>query len=181
MNYTEPIRNKDLLGDIARYLKSNNKRDYVLFSLAVYSGLRITDILNLRVKDVKNRHEFVMIEKKTRKRKTLNINPNLQNIIKTFIKNRDDREYIISYRDNGEKPISRARAFQIIKNCGDKFNLRISPHSLRKTFGYFHYKTNKDIIILQKIFNHSHTDVTFRYIGVNSETIKNSINNLKFW
>lgn len=181
MNYTEPIRNKDLLGDIARYLKSNNKRDYVLFSLAVYSGLRITDILNLRVKDVKNRHEFVMIEKKTRKRKTLNINPNLQNIIKTFIKNRDDREYIISYRDSGEKPISRARAFQIIKNCGDRFDLRISPHSLRKTFGYFHYKTNKDIIILQKIFNHSHTDITFRYIGVNSETIKNSINNLKFW
>jgi len=59
--------------------------------------------------------------------------------------------------------------------------LRISPHSLRKTFGYFHYKTNKDIIILQKIFNHSHADITFRYIGVNSETIKKSINNLKFW
>lgn len=181
MNYTEPIRDKELLGDIARYLKSNNKRDYVLFSLAVYSGLRITDILNLRVRDVKNRNEFIMIEKKTGKRKTLNINPNLQNIIKAFIKNRDDREYIISYRDNGEKPISRARAFQIIKNCGDRFDLRISPHSLRKTFGYFHYKTNKDIIILQKIFNHSHADVTFRYIGVNSETIKNSINNLKFW
>lgn len=181
MNYTEPIRDKELLGDIARYLKSNNKRDYVLFALAVYSGLRITDILNLRVKDVKNRNEFIMTEKKTGKRKTLNINPNLQNIIKAFIKNRDDREYIISYRDNGEKPISRARAFQIIKNCGDRFNLRISPHSLRKTFGYFHYKTNKDIIILQKIFNHSHTDITFRYIGVNSETIKNSINNLKFW
>ena len=181
MNYTEPIRDKELLGEIARYLKSNNKRDYVLFSLAVYSGLRITDILNLKVKDVKNRNEFVLIEKKTGKRKTLNINPNLQNILKSFIKNRDDREYIISYRDNGDKPISRARAFQIIKNCGDRFDLRISPHSLRKTFGYFHYKTNKDIIILQKIFNHSHADTTFRYIGVNSETIKNSINNLKFW
>ncbi|AID45455.1 Phage protein site-specific recombinase, phage integrase family [Candidatus Arthromitus sp. SFB-mouse-NL] len=181
MNYTEPIRDKELLGGIARYLKSNNKRDYVLFSLAVYSGLRITDILNLKVRDVKNKNEFILVEKKTGKRKTLNINPNLQNILKSFIKNRDDREYIISYRDNGENPISRARAFQIIKSCGDRFDLRISPHSLRKTFGYFHYKTNKDIIILQKIFNHSHTDITFRYIGVNSETIKKSINNLKFW
>lgn len=181
MNYTEPIRDKELLGEIARYLKSNNKRDYVLFSLAVYSGLRITDILNLKVKDVKNRNEFILVEKKTGKRKTLNINPNLQNILKSFIKNRDDKEYIISYRDNGDRPISRARAFQIIKSCGDRFDLRISPHSLRKTFGYFHYKTNKDIIILQKIFNHSHSDITFRYIGVNSETIKSSINNLKFW
>lgn len=181
MNYTEPIKDKELLKDIAKYLKNSNERNYILFSLAVYSGLRITDILNLRVKDVKNRNEFVLVEKKTGKRKTLNINPNLQNILKTFIKNRDEREYIISYRDNGERPITRGRAFQIIKNCGDKFDLRISPHSLRKTFGYFHYKANKDIIILQKIFNHSHTDITFRYIGVNSETIKNSINNLKFW
>ena len=52
MNYTEPIRDRDILGDIADYLKTNNKRDYVLFALAVYSGLRIIDILNLRVRDV---------------------------------------------------------------------------------------------------------------------------------
>ena len=86
MNYTEPIKDKEFLRDIARYLKNSNERNYILFSLAVYSGLRITDILNLKVKDVKNRNEFVLVEKKTGKRKTLNINPNLQNILKTFIK-----------------------------------------------------------------------------------------------
>ncbi len=181
MNYTEPIKDKELIKDIAKYLKHNNERDYILFALGVYSGLRITDILNLRVRDVKNRSEFILIEKKTKKRKVLNINPNLKMMLVRFVKNRDDREYIISYRDNGDNPITRARAFQIIKSCGDKFGLRLSPHSLRKTFGYFHYKTNKDVVILQKIFNHSHPDITFRYIGINSETIKNSINNLKLW
>ena len=74
MNYTEPIKDKELLRDIAKYLKNSNERNYILFSLAVYSGLRITDILNLKVKDVKNRNEFVLVEKKTGKRKTLNIN-----------------------------------------------------------------------------------------------------------
>ena len=181
MNYTEPIKDKELLRDIAKYLKNSNERNYILFSLAVYSGLRITDILNLRVKDVKNRNEFVLVEKKTGKRKTLNINPNLQNILKTFIKNKKDNEYLISSRDSGNKPLTRIRAFQILQDIGDKFNIRISPHSLRKTFGYFHYKTNRDIVLLQKIFNHSHPEVTFRYIGVNSETMKKSIDNLKFW
>ena len=181
MNYTEPIRDKELLGEIARYLKSNNKRDYVLFSLAVYSGLRITDILNLKVKDVKNRNEFILVEKKTGKRKTLNINPNLQNILKSFIKNRDDKEYIISYRNKGNKPISRTRAFQIVQEIGREFDLHLSPHSLRKTFGYFHYKMNRDIVTLQKIYNHANSDVTYRYIGINSETIKKSINSLKLW
>ena len=181
MNYTEPIKDKELLKDIAKYLKNSNERNYILFSLAVYSGLRITDILNLKVKDVKNRNEFVLVEKKTGKRKTLNINPNLQNILKTFIKNKEDNEYLISSRDSGDKPLTRIRAFQIMQDIGDKFNIRISPHSLRKTFGYFHYKTNRDIVLLQKIFNHSHPEVTFRYIGVNSETTKKSIDILKFW
>lgn len=181
MNYTEPIRNRDTLKEMAKHFKNNNDRDYVLFALAVYSGLRITDVLNLKVKDVKNKSEFILVEKKTGKRKTLNINPNLQNILKTFIKNKEDNEYLISSRDSGDKPLTRIRAFQIMQDIGDKFNIRISPHSLRKTFGYFHYKTNRDIVLLQKIFNHSHPEVTFRYICVNSETTKKSIDSLKFW
>lgn len=180
MNYTEPIKDKDVLKDIAKYLKNNNERDYVLFSLGVYSGLRITDILNLRIVNVKNRTEFILVEKKTGKRKTLNINTNLQRILKQFIKDKNEREYLIS-GNGGRKPLSRVRAFQILKNIGNEFDINISPHSLRKTFGYFHYKANKDIILLQKIFNHSSPEVTFRYIGINSETIKKSIDTLNFW
>ncbi len=181
MNYTEPIRDRDILGDIADYLKTNNKRDYVLFALAVYSGLRIIDILNLRVRDVKNKSEFVLIEKKTGKRKVLSINPNLRSILNSFVRNKSDRAYIISYRNKGNKPISRTRAFQIVQEIGREFDLHLSPHSLRKTFGYFHYKMNRDIVTLQKIYNHANSDVTYRYIGINSETIKKSINSLKLW
>ncbi len=64
-------KRQGIIREIARYLKSNNKRDYVLFSLAVYSGLRITDILNLKVKDVKNRNEFILVEKKKQVRERL--------------------------------------------------------------------------------------------------------------
>lgn len=181
MNYTYPIRDRDTLKDIAIYMRNNNDRDYVLFALAVYSGLRITDILNLRVKDLKNKREVNVIEKKTGKRKALTINPFLQNILKPYLKNKRDMDYVISCVGKDNKPISRVRAFQIIKNVGEQFDVKLSPHSLRKTFGYFHYQENKDVIILQKIFNHSHPDVTFRYIGVDSETIKKSIDNLRLW
>ena len=71
MNYTEPIKDKELLKDIAKYLRNSNERNYILFSLAVYSGLRITDILNLKVKDVKNRNEFVLVEKENRQEKNI--------------------------------------------------------------------------------------------------------------
>ena len=37
MNTVEPIRDMDLVMDLADYLKSNNERDYVLFMFGIYS------------------------------------------------------------------------------------------------------------------------------------------------
>lgn len=44
MNTVEPIRDMDLVMDLADYLKSNNERDYVLFMFGIYTGLRISDM-----------------------------------------------------------------------------------------------------------------------------------------
>ena len=181
MNYTYPIRDREILRDIAIYIRDSNDRDYVLFALAVYSGLRITDILNLRVKDLKNKREINVIEKKTGKRKMLTINPFLQNILKPYLKNKGNMEYVISFTGKENKPISRVRAFQIIKNVGEKFDIKLSPHSLRKTFGYFHYQENKDVIVLQKIFNHSDPSITLIYIGIEQSEINKKMSRFKLY
>ena len=70
--------------DIARYLKQNNERDYVMFTTGIYSGLRVSDILKLRVKDVRGKDYIAMREKKTKKEKRFIINKNL----KKFLKNK---------------------------------------------------------------------------------------------
>lgn len=53
----------------------------------------------------------------------------------------------------------------------------IGTHTMRKTFGYWYYKQTKDIATLQMILNHSHPEITLRYIGVTDEEIENSLNN----
>jgi integrase len=40
----------------------------------------------------------------------------------------------------------------------------IGTHTLRKTFGYWHYKQFRDVAELQKILNHSHPEITLRYL-----------------
>ena len=49
-----------------------------------------------------------------------------------------------------------AAAYKIINGVAKSVGIRekIGTHTLRKTFGYHHYKKNKDVAILQKIFNH---------------------------
>ena len=66
MNSVEPIRNKDDIQAMKDYLKEWNERNYMLFLFGINSGLRISDILQLRVKDVSGWSVRIR-EKKTRK------------------------------------------------------------------------------------------------------------------
>ena len=55
------------------------------------------------------------------------------------------------------------------KACGIQYH--VGTHSLRKTFGYRFFKATGDVITLQKIFNHSSSAITLRYIGIDNEAI----------
>ena len=55
-----------------------------------------------------------------------------------------------------------------------KVEAKTGTHTMRKTFGYHHYKKFKDIAMLQKIFNHCSPEVTLRYIGIEQEQIEES-------
>ncbi|NMM54984.1 tyrosine-type recombinase/integrase [Paenibacillus aquistagni] len=63
-------------------------------------------------------------------------------------------------------------AYKIIRRLGEEYNVRnVGTHSLRKTYGYFLYHQDKDIGMLQKIFNHSDPSFTLRYIGIIQDTM----------
>ena len=58
-------------------------------------------------------------------------------------------------------------------------SINVGTHTMRKTFGYHHYKQFNDIALLQKILNHSSPSITLRYIGIDQETIDISYNNFE--
>ena len=80
MNTVEPIREYDLILDIADYLKDKRERDYVLFMTGIYLGRRISDILPFRVRDIKDREHIYIAEEKTGKEIKIAINQELQAI-----------------------------------------------------------------------------------------------------
>lgn len=64
MNFVQPIRDPEIVADIKVYLKESNARNFIMFLLGVDTGLRICDVLKLRVRDVTGTHIEVR-EKKT--------------------------------------------------------------------------------------------------------------------
>lgn len=182
MNYVEPIRDPALVKQICIYLKKNNPRNFIMFYIGIYSGLRISDIIKLRVIDVLNKNNINLRERKTGKQKIYAINPALKKELKAYCEGKHLNEYLIKSREGGNKPISRERAYQIIREIGELFGIpNLGTHSLRKTFGYHHYMQYKDVVMLQKIFNHASPAITLKYIGIEQETIDKSIKNFKIF
>lgn len=65
MNYVDSIRDKKKISSILAYLRKENERDFIMFMLGFHTGLRISDILNLKVRDVKNKKRIYLKEHKT--------------------------------------------------------------------------------------------------------------------
>ncbi len=182
MNYVEPIREPEKVKLISTFLKQNSERNYIMFMIGIYSGLRISDILQLRVKDIINKDSIYIKEKKTKKTKLFPINPILKKEIKSYCIGKDLNEYIVKSRKGKNKPITREMAYKILSETGNLFNLpNLGTHTLRKTFGYHHYMQYKDVALLQEIFNHSSPTITLRYIGIDQEKINKSIKNFKIF
>lgn len=182
MNYVEPIRDMNKLEDILTYLKKTNPRNYIMFLLGLYTGLRISDILKLQVKHIRGKDSIRIREKKTSKFKIIRMNKMLRCELEKYIDGKEEYEYLIANTKDGHAPITRQHAYKIIKDTCNKFGIQnVGTHSLRKTFGYNYYNMTKDVAILQNIFNHSDPSVTLRYIGINQDKISDAYESLKYF
>lgn len=174
MGTVEPIRELKHLRNLEDYFAQKNKRDLLLFTIGINCGLRISDIVALNVGDVQNKSYIQIIEKKTGKYKKFPINDKLKPMFEEFTKGKaSDEPLFITIFNNR---LDRFGAYYILKEAAKNINLeeKIGTHTMRKTFGYHHYKRFKDIAILQKIFNHSTPQITLRYIGIDQEQIDDS-------
>lgn len=177
MSTVEPIRNKKDIQKVEKILAKQCKRDLLLFTIGTNCGLRISDILRLNVADVRNKTHIQLIEKKTGKYKKFPINIKLKPLLEDFIIGRKNDEPLFLSRWGHR--LDRVTAYYIIRNACEQAKLheKIGTHSMRKSFGYHHYQQFKDIVILQKIFNHSSPQITLRYIGIEQDEIDYSYNN----
>jgi integrase len=190
MEFVQPIRDRKKVESMRRYL-AGNKRDALLFTLGINSGLRISDILRIEVHDVidergRIREHYELREKKTRKAKRFPFAKNTQKAIAEYLDGYDgdrSRPLFVSRKSNDDgdpRPISRQQAYDILNDAAQAVGITesIGTHSLRKTFGYHAYKAGTDITLLQHILNHSAPSVTLRYIGITQDDIDDVVINL---
>ena len=170
MKEVQPIRNLEKIRDMKNQLALSGARNVLLFSMGINTGLRISDLLSLKVEDVRGVNQYVLKEKKTGKSKRILLHA-VQNDIQEYVKFKNDNEYLFASK-KGNGPITRVQAYRILNSAARVVGLdEIGTHTLRKTFGYHFYRSNHNVAMLQKLFNHASPAITLRYIGITQDEI----------
>jgi integrase len=187
MNFVQPIRDPEIIKGIKQYLKMRSLRNYLFFCLGIYSGLRVSDLLSLKVGMVRGTHVSI-VEQKRKKPKKFLIHPSIREDLDKFIAGKDDDEYLFQSRQAKRKskirgkPIDRSTAYKMLNKAAKEFGLvDIGTHTMRKTWGYHLYMQNKtNLALLMQMFNHSKESTTLRYIGVTQEMMDEETRKLSY-
>ena len=172
MNEVQPIRDKNKIEEMKIELLKNCYRDFILFLVGINTGLRISDLLKLIVKDVKNKTHIILKEQKTGKIKKFFINSQLREEIDKYIQGMEDKEYLFKSQKGNNKPISRVQAYRILNNASEKIGLKeIGTHTLRKTWGYHAWQKGFSPALIMETLNHSNLNMTKRYLGIRQDEI----------
>ena len=177
MAATEPIRDEYHARTLATHLLEKGEiRNYVMVTVGMYTALRISDILRLYWDDVYDfeksrvRREITVVEKKTRKARTIALNKNVVKALEKYVEEAARGKPLIVNKNTGN-PISRVQAHRIVTNAAEKAKIpgKVSCHSLRKTFGYHAWKKGTPPAVIMDIYNHSSYETTRRYLGITQD------------
>lgn len=171
MKTVQPIKDKEKLNQVIDNL--GGIRNKMLFRLGLNTGLRVSDILNLKVSDVKRTIELT--EQKTGKIKRFQLSDSFYDELIQYIKSYCRGEWLFPSK-TGE-PLSYAQAYKIIKTAGRKAGIDdIGTHTMRKTFGYYAYNVLKvPIAYIMEALNHSSESHTLRYIGITEDVMNDTV------
>lgn len=161
----------------------------LLISIGVFTGLRISDLLQLRFSQFENSDILTIEEKKTKKTRRIKINQDLKEIVER-IKGRMGRvntdQYIFVNR-YGTKPIDKSwvnvELKRIFKKYGIELEGNVSSHMFRKTLGNrvlrLNNYSNESIVLLMELFGHSSVALTKRYLGIREREILDVYDSLR--
>lgn len=167
---------KDIIGTMKRGFAGcrPNERIATALMLEANLGLRISDILKLRLSDIVkdgNRYRLSIIEQKTGKERVFTVPLALYQFIRCYCVDHDILADEIIF------PITERAVQKQLKLVCDYLGYdKISTHSFRKYYATEIYKNNGyNIALVQQLLQHSSTAITQRYIGIQQKQIEDAI------
>jgi len=170
------------VGEVKELLKSNvngrlTLRDSAMLELLYSSGLRVSELVLLRVSDVNFEAGFLRVIGKGGKERVVPASTRSLRRVKGYMEGlrqkllKDRRsEYLFVTSRGG--PMTRQRFWQALKGYGALAGVELSPHMLRHSFATHMLEGGADLRSLQKMLGHSDISTTQIYTKVSMDRAK---------
>lgn len=177
----EPIKEISDIQNIKKLL-AGNPRDYCLFVLGINTNLRASDLLSIRVEQVKGLkvgNELPLKEIKTGKSRRITLNKAVVMAIEGLLTSKMCKGDYLFEGQRGRLTVPSLS--RMVKGWCKAINLKgnYASHSLRKTWGYQQrVKFGVGLPELMVCFNHSNQRQTLDYLCIQSEEIRDIYSNV---
>lgn len=177
-----PVNLPDVLNkqEVDKLLNSVNDsddlsvRNRAMLELLYATGLRVSELINLKFADININEKFIRIMGKGKKERLIPFGETAKQYIKRYLKIRKDKNTETVFLTRLGKGISRVEFWRQLKNAAVKAGLvqKVKPHTLRHSFATHLLAAGADIRFVQEMLGHSSISTTQIYTHVSKEYLK---------
>ncbi len=160
--------------------------EHVIMELLYSCGLRVSELVNLKINDIDLASKYVRCFGKGSKERIIPIGEMAKLTVKEYLPQRDFliKKYNLNTKrllilENG-RLVTRQDIYTFIHSQGKLINKNISPHTLRHSFATHLLENGADLRIVQELLGHSDVSTTQLYTHISKKRLKEvyfSINN----
>lgn len=158
----------------------DNLLDKTLMTTLYASGMRVSEIINLKLNSVNLQHGFVRCLGKREKERIIPLFPDAVKQIENYLKERSNNNQAGNspylFINNKGKSLSRQYLYKMVKDNCHKNGIEksISPHSLRHTFASLMLNNGADLRTIQELLGHSDISTTQIYTHLQTSRLKSA-------
>ena len=168
--------------EIKTILKNNMTiKEKAVFELLYATGLRVSELVNLEVKNIDLKNNLIKTTGKGSKERFVPVGKKAKAALNEYLKQRElilktgfgsnHKENSIFINDNGKK-ITRQWVYNFIKKQGELIHKHISPHTIRHSFATHLLENGADLWAVQELLGHSSVVTTQLYTHISKKRLK---------
>jgi integrase/recombinase XerD len=143
-------------------------RDYTIMLVLLDTGVRLSELINIKVTDVSIDGGKIMVVGKGNKERDVMFQATTKEQLRRYLKIRGEvhHDYLWVSQDN--KPLARKTLQDRLKLYGERarINKRVSPHTFRHTCAKLYITQGGDIFSLQQLLGHSSLEMCRHYVSL---------------
>ncbi|MCO4639436.1 tyrosine recombinase XerC [Streptococcus infantarius subsp. infantarius] len=166
--------------------QKNKERDLAIISLLLASGIRLSEAVNLDLKDLHLNMMVIEITRKGGKRDSVNVAAFAKPYLEDYLKIRaprykaekqDQALFLTEYRGVPNR-IDASSIEKLVAKYSQDFKVRVTPHKLRHTLATRLYGATKSQVLVSHQLGHASTQVTDLYTHIVNDEQKNALDKL---